>query len=188
MAQSITLRDSRSIRLNRIRTVSRAMALICGTTSVLLSVAMALYWATTATPVLFTHAGMPYFPSEDLDLGGRFFAFVISMMPLGAFVCGLLIARRCFAAFARGEVFADRPIRDLRLFAIAIAASALLKPVAGAALTVLLSLHMATGTKAVAVNIGSDTLIALIFAGTVAVIASVMSEALAIADENRQFV
>jgi hypothetical protein len=188
MAQSVARQDPGNSRLARIRTVSRAMALICAVTSALLSIAMAFYWATSPTPELFAHAGMPYFPSEDLDLAGRFFAFVIAMMPLGAFVYGLLIARRCFAAFARGEVFADRPIRDLRLFAIAIAASALLKPVAGAALTALLSLRMTAGTKAVAVNIGSDTLIALIFAGTVAVIASVMSEALAIADENRQFV
>lgn len=180
--------DARDIRLTRIRILSRVMAMACLATAVLLSAAMAAYWAVTPTPTLFSHAGLPTFPTHDIDIVTRIFAFAIAMIPLGALIWGLLSARHCFAAFARGEVFAPAPIRQLRLLAIGVAASALLKPFAGAALSVLLSMRGTAGMKTLAFNIGSDTLIALIFAGTVAVIAWVMSEALAIAEENQQFV
>lgn len=179
---------TRERRLKRIRVLSRSMALVCLATSALLTAAMAVYWATTPTAALFSHAGLPNFPTHDIDIATRLFAFAIALIPLGALVYGLLCMRRCFAAFARGDVFAPGPVRQLRLFAIAIAASALLKPFAGAALSVLLSMRGTTGMKTLAFNIGSDTLIALVFAGTVSVIAWVMSEALAIAEENRQFV
>lgn len=184
----VSATDARDIRLKRVRVLSRVMAAACLATAALLSAAMAVYWAITPTPALFSHAGLPNFPTHDIDIATRVVAFIIAMIPLGALACGLLCARQCFSAFARGEVFAPAPIRQLRLLAIAVAVSALLKPFTGAALSVLLSMRGTAGMKTLAFNIGSDTLIALIFAGTVAVIAWVMSEALAIADENQQFV
>jgi hypothetical protein len=64
----------------------------------------------------------------------------------------------------------------------------LLKPVAGAALSILLSWQTYATGKTLVVNFGSDALLALLFAGLIAVIAWVMAEAMAIADENAQFV
>lgn len=176
------------IRLNRIRCLSRIMAIICLAASVLLTLAMAIYWATTPTHQLFSHAGLPNVPTRDIDPLGRVLAMGIAIVPLGALIYGLHSARRCFEAFARGQVFTGEPIRQLKRFAIAIAASALLKPFTGAALSVLLSWRGSTSAKTLAFHVGSDTLIALIFAGTVAIIAWVMTEALAIARENQQFV
>lgn len=187
-ARGVSTTNARDIRLQRIRILSRMMAATCLATAALLSIAMAVYWAITPTPALFSHAGLPNFPTYDIDIATRIFAFILAMIPLGALAWGLLCAHHCFTAFARGEVFAPAPIRQLRLLAIAVAASALLKPFTGAALSVLLSMRGSAGVKTLAFNIGSDTLIALIFAGTVAVIAWVMSEALAIAEENQQFV
>lgn len=175
-------------RMNRIRLLSRLMAAGCLATSWLLAGAMLLYWIATPTRTLFSQAGIPNVPVTEIDYSVRALAFGVSMVPLGALIYGLLSARRCFNAFAAGQIFCREPINRLKGFAIGVAASALLKPFAGAALSLLLSFNGSAGAKALALTIDSDSLIALIFAGTVAAIAWVMTEALAISDENKQFV
>lgn len=175
-------------RMRRIRRLSRLMAAGCLITSVLLTVAMLFYWIMTPANTLLSQVGMPPVPVADIGIFARTLAFAISMIPLGTLVYGLLSARRCFAAFAGGEIFSSAPIKRLKVFSIAVAASALLKPVVSAALSVLLSASNHAEPKTLVLNVGSDALIALIFAGTVAVIAWVMAEALDIADENKQFV
>ena len=178
----------RERRMARIRRLSRAMARGCLLTSGLLAVAMLFYWTLTPTQALLSHAAIAHAPAVEIDIFTRMLAFGISMVPLGALIYGLQSARRCFEAFAAGQIFSREPIGRLKAVSIAVAASAILKPLAGAALSLLLSSSGATGAKSLALSLGSDTLIALIFAGTVAVIASVMTEAIDIADENKQFV
>jgi hypothetical protein len=184
----LTTERSREARMNRIRRVSRTMATACLATSGLLAAAMLLYWTIASARTLFSHAGISNVPVTEIDFSIRALAFGVSMVPLGALIYGLLNARRCFGAFAAGQIFSTEPIRRLEAFSAGVAASALLKPFAGAALSVLLSFNNPAGGKALALNIGSDTLIALIFAGTIATIAWVMTEALDIVDENKLFV
>ncbi|MGU3493868.1 DUF2975 domain-containing protein [Xanthobacteraceae bacterium A53D] len=182
----IEAETERTVRANRMRGLSRAMSHLCLLTAVLLTVGMGGYWAATPAATLLAQAGLA--PSAGhLSLPLRIGGFLISMVPLGALVFGLLRARLCFRLLARGEAFSLGTINGLRTFAIAIAVSAALKPLAGAALSLLLS-GAGGGQRTLALHVGSDTLLALIFAGTVATMAWVMAEAAAIADENRQFV
>jgi hypothetical protein len=51
---------------------------------VLLTAAMALYWATTPTRILLSQAGIASNPETELSLPVRTLAFAISMIPLGA--------------------------------------------------------------------------------------------------------
>lgn len=182
--------DARAQRLARIRRLSRILAVACVATSVLLTIAVLFYWLTTPThELLFTQAGATSAKTQTAELGLaiRLSAFLISMVPLGALIYGLMQARHCFAAFAAGLIFSAETAGWLRNFAVAVTASALLKPFAGAALSVLLSWH-GSGSKAVVFNISSEMVLGLIFGGTVALIAWVMREAMTIADENAQFV
>jgi len=183
-----TSEQDRERRTKRIRHLSRWMATGCLATSWLLAAGMVLYWTTTPTHTLFSQAGIPSSSVTEIGFFVRGVAFGVSMVPLGALMYGLLSARRCFDLFAAGQIFCREPIKRLKGFAVGIAASALLKPFAGAALSVLLSFNNPAGAKALTLSVDSDTLIALIFAGTVAAIAWIMAEALDIADENRQFV
>jgi hypothetical protein len=164
------------------------MAVGCLVTSVMLTSAMLLYWTLTPAQTLLSQAGISNAPVADIDVLIRTLAFTISMIPLGTLIYGFLNARRCFVAFAAGEIFSSEQVKRLKAFSIAAAVSGLLKPLAGAALSVLLSFSNLAGRRTLALNIGSDTLIVLIFAGTVAVIAWVMAEAIDISDENKQFV
>ncbi|WP_257169836.1 DUF2975 domain-containing protein [Bradyrhizobium sp. SRS-191] len=188
VAETFGTTAARHRRSDRIRRLSQLMAAGCLVTSGLLAAAMVLYWTLTPTHALFSQAGIPNAPLTEIGLFTRALAFSIAMVPLGTLIWGLLSGRRCFQAFAAGRIFSGESIQQLKAFAIAVAASALLKPLAGAALSVVLSFHNQPGAKTLALSLGSDTLMALIFAGTVAVIAWVMTEALEIDDENKQFV
>jgi len=175
-------------RMDRIRSLSRIMAIGCLATSILLPAAMLFYWIATPTQTLLDQAGLPGVAPVGIGFSARAVAFVVSMAPLGALVYGLLNARHCFTAFAAGHIFSIGTIGRLRAFSIAVAVAALLKPFVGAVLSVVLSWNEAPGTRTLALTVGSDTLIALIFSGTVAVIAWVMTEAIAISEENKQFI
>lgn len=179
---------SRSARLRRIRQVSKAMVVACAVVAPLLVAGLLIYWIATPANVVFHHAGLSAEPSASLALWMRLAAFALSMVPLGVLIHGLLCARRAFKRFASGETFSPDAVRGLRSFAVSVAVSSLLKPIAGAALSVLLSATRPDQPRSLVLSVGSDTLLALLFAGTVAVIAWILVEATDIADEYRQFV
>lgn len=169
-------------RMTRIRSLARAMAVLCIVTAVLLVAGMMFYWLATPADDLLAQFG-PGEASWTLRAGG----LAISMVPLAALIWGLLGARTCFRAFAQGKVFSAKAVGGLMTLAISVVVSTILKPLSGAALSLLMS-GAAGGGRTLAISVGSETLLALVFAGTVAVVAWVMGEAIAIADENAQFV
>lgn len=178
----------RAIRMRRIRRLSGIMAPACLALAVLLTAAMAAYWSASPAGLLFAKAGLPAAPPAGLDAHLRLGAFAISMIPLGALIYGLLAARRCFATFAAGQIFSREATRSLRSFALAMAASALLQPPTGAALSLLLSAAGPSPGRSLVLEVSSGTLLSLVFAAMVAIIAWILSEATEVADENAQFV
>lgn len=177
-----------AVRAHRLRSVSRWMAHACLLASVLCAVALAIYWFATPQHDLLTAAQISFPSLREVTFGMRIAAFAISMVPLAVLIWGLLNARRCFALFSQGRIFTAEAVDGFRRFSLALLMSALMKPFAGAALTALLSWGGPPGTRMVAIHLGSDTLFSLLFAGAVMVVVWVMSEAIAIADENAQFV
>ncbi len=178
----------RTRRLRRIGSLSRVMAILCLVTALLLVAAMIYYWLATPAGALLAMAGVTGAALPDIGWDFRLGGLVISMIPLSALIFGLMQARRCFTEFAGGRIFSMQTVSALKAFSIAIAVSAVLKPLAGAALSLLLSSAAVSGRRTLALTVGSDTLLTLLFAGMVAVIAWVMTDAVAIADENAQFV
>src|SRR5437868_14774930 len=90
---------TRAKRLGRIRTLSRVMALLCLATSALLVASMLVYWISTPAGTLLATAGLMGVAPTEIGMGIRIAAFGISMVPLGALIYGLLMARSCFDAF-----------------------------------------------------------------------------------------
>lgn len=164
------------------------MSWACLAVPVLLALATLHYWSRPPATGIFRQAGLNIAPPASIDALARFGGFAISMVPLAALIYGLLAARRCFLLFARDEALTSAAARGLRTFAIAMAVSAILQPVAGVALSVLLSALSPERAWSIGVNLGSDTLLQLLFSGVVVVIAWVLVEATEIADEHRQFV
>ena len=175
-------------RLQRIRILSRILAHLCLGISIVLAAGLAVYWIVSADDVIHLDARLPGIAVRPIGWDIRSASMVISALPLACLIWGLLRVRRCFEAFAEGRFFTLDNIHGLRDFAVAVFASTLLKPVAGAALSILLSWQTYATGKTLVVNFGSDALLAVFFAGLIAVIAAVMAEAMAIADENAQFI
>ncbi|WP_167858713.1 DUF2975 domain-containing protein [Methylobacterium nonmethylotrophicum] len=164
------------------------MAVLCLALSAGLPLALAAFWLVAPTPAILARTGLPSPDGGVLGLTIRITALAVSLVPLTVLVRGLMRARACFRAFASGRIFATEAVESLRGFSVAVFGATLLQPVAGAALSALLSWGGPSGRGAVVVSLGSDTLLSLLFAGTVAVMAMVLAEALVLADENAQFV
>lgn len=188
MSVPVSNDESRATRLHRVRRLSGAMATISAAVAILLGAAMLLYWCLTPADMLFRHAGLVIPPPTDIGLPMRLTAFAVAMIPLGALIVGLLSARRCFGCFATGRIFSSDAARSLRGFALGVGVSALFKPLAGAALSLLLGALSPAHTRSLVLNIGSDSLLSLLFAAMVAIISSVLVEAADVAAENDQFV
>lgn len=181
---AISLHERRLIRLRRL---SSTMAVLCVAVLLLLVALMVFYFATTPWTTLVSHLGMAKTDAPGNETLLRICGGLITLLPLTALGLGLMAARSCFVNLAHGEVFSHGVVAGLRGFAFWLLLSTLLQVMAGAALSILFSLG-AGGPGQLAISLGSDTLLALLFAGTVLVISTVMSEAVYVAQDNAQIV
>lgn len=178
----------RQARLNRIRLFSLTLARGCILLAAVLTVGLLFYWFSASTASIAADAKIPQQWLTDLGAGRRAAGFAISFVPLACLILALMSARRCFGAFAAGDFFGQDAVKGLRNFALGLLASALLKPFSAAALSVLLSSDAPAGQHRLTLGFGSDAMLALLAAGIIAVIAWVMAEASALAEENAQFI
>lgn len=107
-------------------------------------------------------------------------------------VWALVSARGVFARISEGRFFARATSLGMRNLALAVLLNLTLAPLANLAATVVFALRMASqgvhGELYFDLGLSNTTLLVLIFAGTVAIIASVMAHAARVAEENEQFV
>lgn len=175
--------------LARVRRVSRLMSALCVIGMVGLPIALAIVWADpwdtdwpyAAVRQLVTNpSAMPdYVP---------YVGFVITLIPVAAVIFGLARLRDLFRLYAAGRIFAPESARCLKHFAIAVLLQAILQPLTGAALSVLLTLHNPPGQRQLMIGLGSNEFGALVVGGLILVIAWVMGESARIAEENAQIV
>jgi hypothetical protein len=180
--------DSASALL-RIQRMSRGMAWACLAALVVLPCAYVWYWVTTSAPdlavqgnVSATAVGASLLPWQ------RWTAAAVNAVPLLFLMVGLWNAKRCFDIFIAGDVFSAQAVARLRSFAGWIAGAALGAIVATAATSILLTLNNPSGKRMLAISFGSDQVLALLLAGMVWVMAAVIGEGQALAEENQRFV
>ncbi|MEM7225943.1 MAG: DUF2975 domain-containing protein [Pseudomonadota bacterium] len=175
--------------IERIRRVSRAMSLLCLVGMVGLPISLALAWATPellggAYPALESQWG----PPGELPIFSRVLGFLVSMIPTALVIYGLSRLRRLFRLYEAGEIFSADAARCLKQFAIAVMLQAVLRPLSGAVLSVVVTFHNPPGQRMLTVGLGGGEYAALLLGGLMLVIAWIMGEGARIADENRQFV
>ena len=155
--------------LQQIRRLSRVMAWTSMTLTALLPCVLMVYWATTSAPELAAQGNLsanaiqlPLLPWQRLA------GAAITSVPLILLLTGLWHARQCFDQFAKGQVFTVQATARLRRFAGWVAAAALAAIVAGAATSVILTLHNPPGARQLSVGISSNHLFTLFFAAVAA--------------------
>ncbi|HEV7690566.1 MAG TPA: hypothetical protein VGO52_07090 [Hyphomonadaceae bacterium] len=107
-------------------------------------------------------------------------------------IWALISARTVFASIGRGRFFGRPTSLGLRNLSLAVLLNMILAPIANLAATLAFAFRMKDagmhGEVYFDAGPSSTALLVLIFAGTVAIISSVMARAAKVAEENEQFV
>lgn len=126
--------------------------------------------------------------AATLDGGTRLLGFAMSMVPLGVLFYALHQAYGLFDAYRQENIFnAQAPLR-LRRIGLAMIVLAALRPITGAALSVVLTFANPPGQKMLVLGISLDDYMIALFGGLILAIGHVMVEATRISDEHRQIV
>lgn len=175
--------------LARIRRISRWMVWACTALVLALPLALVVYWATTSAPELARQGNLGAAAIQaPLLAWQRWAGGLVTGVPLAMLLWGVWQARRCFAQFAAGQIFTSRATGHLRRFAGWVAGAALAAIVAGAITSVLLTLHNPPGMRHLAVGINSNQVLTLFFAALVWLMADIIGQGQALAEENAGFV
>jgi hypothetical protein len=186
---TINHRPSAVPSLQSVRRISRWMVAACWAILLLLPLALLAYWATASDAVLAGHASLPSGAVQGQLLPWqRLAAGAVMGVPLALLLMGVWQARRCFEMFTQGQVFTAQATHLLRRFAGWVAWAALAALLASSVTSVLLTLHHPPGMRHLAISIGSDHVFTLFFAGLVWLMAAVIGQGQAMAEENEGFV
>jgi hypothetical protein len=174
---------------SRLRTLSGAMAIACLLLVLLLPLAVAVFWAVGDVGALAARVhlvpGAVAAPGQPWQ---RLAGALLTGAALAPLLVGLWHARRCFGLFARGDVFTHRAVRYLQGFAGWSLVSVVAGIAAGAAVSVVLTWHNPPGTRHLAIGLGTDQVFMVFFAGVVWLMAAVIGQGAALAEENASFV
>jgi Protein of unknown function (DUF2975) len=183
--------SNREIRFGT-QVTSRALAWFCLLLAAMLPLGSLYYMSTHWPFALMAALGDAALPNRDAALFAAtsrqlMIAAAVGMAPVALMSYAMTIAYRCFSGFARGEYFTHAAVRHLRGFARAMFGAALacliVPPLVGLIITI-----GSSGQASLVVSLGSQHLVLLVFAGVVWQMASVMAKAVALAEENAQFV
>jgi hypothetical protein len=115
--------------------------------------------------------------------GLRWGLWAMALLPVACLSFALWQAGLCFARFARADYLSIPVVALLRRFT-----AGLLGLVLPTAMSALLSTATPSGQRSLVVSVGSQEVLFLLFAALLWQIASVIARAVAIDEENRQFI
>jgi hypothetical protein len=125
---------------------------------------------------------------DRITLEAQVLGALWTLLPVGIVVLGLQRLWRLFTEFREGRVFSARALASLRGFARCIVASAVVAPIYGAVLSVILTWANGPGRRELAIQVSSDDYTLLLLGVVLLAISSVMTEAARVAEDNAGFV
>ena len=180
---------AQDLPMGRVRRISAAMVWACRALMLLMPLALVGFWLWGPPDRLAAQANLSAsLLMAPLQSWQRMGSALAMALPLGLLLVGVSQAQACFALFAQGEVFSSQTTALLRRFAGWVAAAALAAILASTVVSVLLTLTNPPGMRHLAIGIGSDHVFTLFFAATVWLMAAVIGQGQALAEENQRFV
>jgi hypothetical protein len=177
------------VPLRRVRRIGAAMVWACRGLTLVMPLAWLAFWFWAGPESLAAQAHLSASSlMVPLQTWQRVASALVMALPLGLLLMGIGQARRCFGLFAQGEVFSSQTTSLLRRFAGWVAAAALAAILASTMVSVLLTVTHPPGMRQLAIGVGSNHVFTLFFAATVWLMAAVIGEGQALAEENRGFV
>ena len=178
--------DQNTIRLKRL---SILLSWVCLVLITALPILFIWFWAAASPAELAERVNLPgHLVQGPIKLWQRVAGGCVSMLPLGLLMAGLWQARKCLRLFAAGSIFTLPAVMALKRFAALATASFALSFLASTALSGLITLNNAPGTRQLVIGISTEQAVALFFAGLMWVMAAVMAQGLHLAEENANFV
>lgn len=169
--------------------LARRLAAGCLLAIVLLPLSVVFYWMLSDAGTLAVRANLaPGAVQGELQTWQRLLGCLLMEVPLCLLLVGVWQARKCFLLLGSGRVFTAESIGYLRSFAAWSVASAIARIFCDAAASVVVTLANLPGQRMLALGLGSDQFFLLFFAALVWLMAGVIGEGLALADENASFV
>ncbi len=173
----------------RIQRISSWLARACLLLVVTLPFGVAAYWVLADAGALAVRANLaPQAIQPGLPGWQRWLAAALTCVPVLLLCRGLWRARECFSAFARGQVFTTQAVRCLRQFSAWVMASVAASLVVTPLVSVVLTAHHPAGQHMLALAFGSDQVFTLFFAAMVWLMAAVIGQGQALAEDNAGFV
>lgn len=123
-----------------------------------------------------------------VDDRARSLGAAVSLLPIGVGLYALWQLWRLFAEYGAGRVFGREAQSRLKRFAWALLAAALLAPLVRAVMSVVLTLGNPAGQRQLVIGLSWDDYLAVLLAAVLIAIATVMAEAVRVAEENEGFV
>ncbi|WP_332741052.1 hypothetical protein [Hydrogenophaga sp.] len=159
--------------------------------ALLLPLGVAVQGFDQSPAALLLKAGLDVAQGADLlstRAGFRWGLWAMVMLPAACLSFSLWQAGLCFARFARAEYLSTQVVVHLRRFTAGLLAAGLLGLTLPTALSLLLSTAAPPGQRSLVVSVGSQEALFLVLAALLWQMASVIAHAVAIDEENRQFV
>lgn len=123
-----------------------------------------------------------------LDFGTRVAGFFICMIPLLVLFYASHQAYALFESFRIGDVFTARAPVRLRRIGLSMIVLAILQPITGTLLGLVLTAPNPDGQHILAIGVSINDYIIALFGGLILAIAHVMVEAARLADDHRQII
>jgi len=177
-----------SFAMMRVRRLSRRLYQVCGLAIPVVVLAPPLWWGLVDTPTVYTElpSGIAY--PEVLSPGLRLAAAAVTMVPAGVMVWLLLLLRRLFDGFSRGEVFCRESHERLRRLVRALAVWFGIGVLYRTAVVLAVTLGNPPGQRILTLGLSGGDCAALFLAGVTGVLAWVFAEAARLRDENAEIV
>jgi len=125
---------------------------------------------------------------DRITLQAQVLGALWTLLPLGITLLGLLRLWQLFAEFREGRIFSPRALASLRGFARCLVASAVVAPIYGAVLSVILTWVNGPGRRELVLQVSSDDYTLLLLGVVLLAMSSVMTEAARVAEDNAGFV
>lgn len=170
----------------RLQRLSRGMTFL---TALVGALAVAVFGAYWLAPGVDARLARDYLADGGAAIAqaGLLAALAVSVLLLGAALWGVWHAFQLFRAFGR-EAQPASAGRHVRQMGLALAAMPLITVIGAAAVSLLLTLDRTPGSRELTVSVGLPDLVIGLTGLVLVAIGFALTDAAAIADENRQFV
>lgn len=169
------------------RGLVRLVRTLCALGAVMLTVLPAWFWS-SPTWVAQAADRMAGVHEITLDADALRLGALVGLLPMALGLYLLWQLWRLFGEYGAGRVFTPEATLRLRRFAWAVLALVLQAPLLRAVLSVVLTLGNPPGRRQLVLGFGSDDYIGLLLALVLIAIATVMAEAVRIAQDHEGFV